>query len=77
MTQTIEAVFDGKAIYPDEPVLLEPHTRVRIVNETLPEAEVKAVSFLETAKSLELDGPADWSTNLDSTLYGEESERAA
>lgn len=65
MTQILEAVFDGKAIYPDEPILLEAHTRVRIVIETLPEADKQPVSFLEVAQSLELDGPSDWSTSLD------------
>jgi len=64
MTQTLEAVFDGKAIYPDEPILLEPHTRVRIVIEILPETEAKPAPFLEAAKSLKLDGSADWATDL-------------
>ena len=31
-------------------------------------------SFLETAESLQLDGPSDWSENLDKYLYGEEKE---
>jgi hypothetical protein len=46
MTQTLEAVFHGKAIHPDEPILLEPHTRVQIVIESLREAEVKAVGHV-------------------------------
>lgn len=77
MIQTLEAVFDGEVIYPDEPIGLEPNTRVRIVLETIPEAEAKPISFLRAARSLKLNGPADWSTNLDAYLYGEEGERGA
>lgn len=77
MSQTLEAVFDGKVIHPAEPIALEPNTRVRIVIETVTEAEAKPVSFLRAARSLKLDGPADWSTNLDQYLYGEDAQRGA
>lgn len=77
MIQTLEAVFDGEVIHPDEPIGLEPKTSVRIVVETIPEAEAKPVSFLRAARSLKLNGPADWSTNLDSYLHGEESQHGA
>ena len=72
MSQTLEAVFDGKVIHPTEPLALEPNTRIRIVIETV--AESQPVSFLNAARSLNLDGPADWATNLDRYLYGEEKE---
>ena len=75
MSQTLEAVFDGKVILPDEPIILEPNTRVRVVIETVAEAETKPVSFLRAARSLKLSGPADWSTNLDSYLYGDDAQR--
>ena len=76
MSQTIEAIFDGKVILPDEPIALEPNTRVRVVIETVaqPEAEARP-SFLRVARSLKLDGPADWSTVVDDTLYGDEAQR--
>ncbi len=77
MIQTLEAVFDGEVIHPDEPIGLEPNTRVRIVLETIPEAEAKPDSFLRAARSLKLNGPSDWSTNLDAYLYGEEGRRGA
>ncbi len=75
MVQTLEAVFDGEVLHPDEPLAVEPNTRVRLVVETMPEAKSKPASFLRTARSLNLEGPADWSTNLDSYLYGEEAQR--
>ncbi len=74
MSQTLEAVFDGKVIHPDEPITLEPNTRIRIVIETVTEADAKPTSFLRAARSLKLDGPTDWSKNLDNYLYGEEGQ---
>jgi hypothetical protein len=38
----------------------------------LPAPEETAGSFLRTARALNLDGPPDWSTNLDEYLYGTE-----
>jgi len=67
---TIEAVFDGKVFRPARPVALEPNSHVRITIETkAPEADAPS-SFLKTARSLNLEGPADWSENLDKYLYG-------
>lgn len=70
MIKTIEAWFDGKVLHPAEPLALEPNTRVRIAIETTPLGSAQSASFLQTAKSLNLEGPSDWSTNLESYLYG-------
>ena len=35
-----------------------------------PTPEQKAKSFLQVARSLRLQGPADWSSRLDDYLYG-------
>ena len=75
MVQTLEAVFDGTVLRPDEPIELEPNTRVRLVLETMPPATAEPTSFLRTARSLQLDGPPDWSSNLDAYLYGNEAEK--
>lgn len=72
MTQTLEAVFDGQVLRPDEPLGLEPNTRVRITIEAVdtPAAEEQQrKSFLQTARSLRLEGPTDWSARLDDYLY--------
>lgn len=71
MTQTLEAVFDGKVLCPQEPLELEPNTRVRIVIESLTQDGKEPVSFLDAAMSLNLNGPPDWSQNVDKYLYGE------
>lgn len=71
MTQTVEAVYDGAVLRPATTLGLEPNTRVRLTVEVLPPAEPAPPSFLRTARSLDLRGPADWSANVDSYLYGD------
>jgi hypothetical protein len=73
MTKTIEATFDGIVFRPTEPVILEPNTTVRLTVETLPVQTGMPTSFLQTAQSLNLEGPPDWATNLDKYLYGEDA----
>jgi AF2212-like protein len=64
MTKTIEAVFDGETLRPDEPLELAPNTRVRLTIEA-PTPSKTPQSFLRTARSLGLTGPSDWSANLE------------
>ena len=74
MIQTMEALFDGTVLLLDSPLPLEANTRVRLTVETLPAEEKRPRTFLHIARSLKLEGPADWSSNLDRYLYGEEHE---
>ena len=67
MMLTIEAVFDGKAFFPVNPLSIKPNTRVKL---SVILEDGKPVSFLDVAQSLRLEGPPDWSTNLDEYLYG-------
>jgi predicted DNA-binding antitoxin AbrB/MazE fold protein len=73
MSKIIEAVFDGEVLRPVEPVELKPHTRVRLILEVTGEAAGKPASFLQTARSLKLEGPADWSARLDEYLWRQAS----
>jgi|GEM_PF-322074 len=70
MANIIEATFDGKVLHPDEPLELAPNTRVRIAIEEVLPAGDDVPSFLEVARSLRIEGPPDWSANLDKYLYG-------
>jgi predicted DNA-binding antitoxin AbrB/MazE fold protein len=73
--QIVEAVFDGTTFHPTAPLDLEAGTRVRItVESVLPETPAKRKSFLQTAKSLRLQGAPDWSVNLDHYLYGDTAQ---
>lgn len=81
MTKTMHARFDGTAFYPEEPVSIAPNTTVLLTVETEdPSLEMNAdsvptqgepYSFLKLAMSLNLEGPEDWSENLDDYLYGD------
>lgn len=74
MTRTVYATFDGEVLRPDEPVDLEPNTRVRITIESGEEPQSMPYSFLDTAMSLNLEGPPDWSARFEEYLYGRENE---
>ena len=76
MIKTVEALFDGTVFRPAEPIALAPNTRVRMTIETIPSAAGEPVSFLRIARTLNLDGPPDWSVNLEEYLYGRESPDA-
>jgi predicted DNA-binding antitoxin AbrB/MazE fold protein len=69
MVQIIEAVFDGVVLRPTQPLSLAANTRVQLTVETLPPDLSPPRSFLNTARALQLEGPVDWSTNLDKQLY--------
>jgi hypothetical protein len=69
MRKIIEAIFDGKALCPTEPLGLEPNTAVTITVETDFERGASMVSFLDVALNLNLDGPEDWSENIHKYLY--------
>ena len=69
MPTTLEAVFDGKVFHPESPPVLEPNTRVRVAIETVVLPSEPVPSFLRTARSLNLEGPPDWSATLESCLY--------
>ena len=70
MLKTIHATFDGSVLRPETDLALEPNTRVRLTLEVLPPSSLP-LSFLTTARNLELSGPPDWSEKLDDYLYGE------
>ena len=65
MTQTVDAMYDGTVLRPDTALALEPNTRVRLTLEVLPPAP--PASFLRTARELGLNGPPDWSVNIESS----------
>ncbi|HIK06787.1 MAG TPA: hypothetical protein IGS40_19185 [Trichormus sp. M33_DOE_039] len=68
----IAAVFDGQGFYPQEAIALPVNTRVRLRIEILPANAQETVSFLATARSLQLHSPPDLSANIDKYLYGQE-----
>ena len=73
MTTTLDAIYDGKVLRLDEPIQLAPNTRVRITIETTKPIIKKKRSFLKTARSLNLEGPSDWSARFEDYLYKTEN----
>jgi predicted DNA-binding antitoxin AbrB/MazE fold protein len=73
MIQTLEAIFDGAVLHPEQPLELQQGARVRITVEPLLPTEKAAPSFLQTARALELEGPHDWAEKIDDYLYGTEA----
>ncbi len=70
MTKTLHALYDGKVLRPEEPLNLRPNIRVRITVEMAVVEKPKRPSFLQTARSLQLEGPSDWSARIEDYLYG-------
>jgi hypothetical protein len=79
MTTTVDAMFDGEVFWPTQPVELEPNTAVKLTVETAATSEPHEhasvnkgmpYSFFDVLKSMEIDGPPDWSANVDKYLYG-------
>ncbi len=72
MSQQLEAVFDGTSLQLQEPLNLVIGTRVRIIIESIePIEQIQPKTFLQTARSLQLQGEPDWSEKIDQYLYGE------
>ncbi|MCE7990118.1 MAG: hypothetical protein DYG89_53920 [Caldilinea sp. CFX5] len=67
MVVTIDAVFDGRVFLPVQPIRLPPNSRVQIA---VTAEEQITTSFLDVAEALALEGPPDWSRQLDEYLYG-------
>jgi hypothetical protein len=74
MSTIIEATFDGNVFHPTGDVPLQPNTVVRLTVDPVPTPKNGTTSFIETAKGLNLQGPADWASNFDDYLYGKESD---
>jgi predicted DNA-binding antitoxin AbrB/MazE fold protein len=68
MSEAIAAIFDGTVFHPIDPVSLPANTSVKITIEALPASNPSSRSFLQTARSLNLEGPSDWSVHLNSYL---------
>ena len=72
MKKTVRARFDGRALWYEEPLDLPPDTAVEITVRRA--AGRRTRSFLAVARSLNLEGPRDWSRRLEDYLYGEEPD---
>jgi hypothetical protein len=70
MTITVEATFDGEVLRLKRPPDLAPNTRVIVTIQPVEEKDGSPPTFLQTAKSVHIEGPPDLATNVDAYLYG-------
>ncbi len=79
MEKIVDATYDGEVVRFDEPVDLASNTKVRVLIDQ-PDEKLKLefakkkkggkpYAFLHYLASLNLDGPSDFSANLDDYLY--------
>lgn len=74
MRWTVTGTYDGSKILLDEPLPLEPGTRVMIAVHAAADPPIPSSSpprsFIDVARSLSIEGPAEWSGRIDHSLYG-------
>ncbi len=68
MELTFDVTFDGKVFRPNEEIKLKPNTKGKVTVDEI--KSNKPLSSLEFIASLKLEGPSDFSKNLDDYLYG-------
>lgn len=70
MEKILDATFDGEVFRPDEPIDLQPNTKVKLQLFVEKKKKTgKPYSALHYMASLNLDGPSDFAANLDQYLY--------
>ena len=75
MTRTLFAIFDGEVFRPEEPIFLEPNTRVRVfIDEERQQKKKTGEPYcsLDAMLAANIDGPPDWSERIHQYLYGED-----
>ncbi|MBI5474708.1 MAG: hypothetical protein HY961_20405 [Ignavibacteriae bacterium] len=71
MTIHTKAIYDGKFLQLTEPVELKPNTHVNVTLEIPDSPDGMEYDFFETALSMDLQGPPDWSTHFEDYLLHE------
>jgi len=82
MEKILNATYDGEVFRPDEPVDLEPNTKAKIIIEEPKKLKLvekpkkgkgEPYAFLKYARSVSIDAPPDYASNIDEYLYGGKS----
>jgi len=74
MEKILDATFDGEVFRPDEPVDLQPNTKVKLQLLVKKKKKTgKPYSFLDYALSVDIDAPPDYASRIDDYLYGGKS----
>jgi len=68
VTQTVEAIYDGKVLRPKKRLAIKPNTPVHLTIRAVNPKAKKNKSALKVIESLKVDAPADWSENIETYL---------
>jgi predicted DNA-binding antitoxin AbrB/MazE fold protein len=71
VTQTVEAVYDGKVLRPKKKLEIKPNTSVMVTVKPIKTKRASKKSFLDVIEKLKVDAPPDWSENIEEYLQAE------
>ena len=71
VTQTFEAIYDGKVLRPKRKLEIKPNTAVMVTVRSVKARRVPKKSFLDVIEKLNVEAPPDWSENIEEYLQAE------
>ena len=71
VTQTFEAIYDGKVLRPKRKLEIKPNTAVMVTVKSVKARRVPKKSFLDVIEKLNAEAPPDWSENIEEYLQTE------
>jgi len=71
VTQTFEAIYDGKVLRPKRKLEIKPNTAVMVTVKSVKAKRVPKKSFLDVIEKLNVEAPPDWSENIEEYLQAE------
>ena len=71
VTQTFEAIYDGKVLRPKRKLEIKPNTAVMVTVKSVKARRVPKKSFLDVIEKLNVEAPPDWSENIEEYLQAE------
>ena len=71
VTQTFEAIYDGKVLRPKRKLEIKPNTTVMVTVKSVKAKRVPKKSFLDVIEKLNVEAPPDWSENIEEYLQAE------
>ena len=75
VTQTFEAIYDGKVLRPKKRLEIEPNTSVLVSVKPVKAKRASKKSFLKVIESLNVDAPTDWTENIEKYLQAEKRNK--
>lgn len=71
VSQTVEAIYDGKVLRPKKKLEIKPNTAVIITVKPITTKSGSKKSALDVIEKLNVDAPPDWSENIEEYILAE------